>query len=267
MNDWSYGGAWPTLMVEPTREDPMFRSRRLLSLTAVAFAFVLIAGCGGSSVDGGGEDPAPEDEVAVSDEGNSEADHSEDMEMPVDGDAAGAEHEDIEDHGDGAHAEGDDGQTDHDDADDHEEADHEEADHEEAEHESGTIHEGGDIPEDARVIFATINEWEFDLASESVKAGETIVFRVNNAGIFEHEFRLSNAHRIDEHIAAGHEDHSDEGGGHHGETGDVLMVVPPGGVGELVVTFPDDTTIFTNVVCLFPDHYEMGMSAEFEYES
>jgi len=31
------------------------------------------------------------------------------------------------------------------------------------------------------------------------------------------------------------------------------------------VTFPEDTTLFTEVACLLPGHYEAGMAADIEY--
>ena len=71
----------------------------------------------------------------------------------------------------------------------------------------------------------------------------------------------------DRHIASGHEDHADDpgDGGHHSEDGDIMIELEPGAVGELIVTFPTDTSVFTEVACLIPGHYEGGMKAPVDY--
>ena len=98
----------------------------------------------------------------------------------------------------------------------------------------------------------------------NVTAGETITFRVSNDGNLVHEFRLSNAHRIEEHIAEGHQGHGDENGGHHGDV-DVTLELAAGDSGELTVTFPEDATLFTEIACLIPGHYEAGMKGTLHY--
>lgn len=226
----------------------MFKPHRAMKGFPIAFALVLVAGaCGGSSADVEAPD-AGGDTIAVEEVTTTEAvaadDHSEEMDEHMEGD----------DHEESEHMEGGEG-------DGHEEEGHGGGD--------GNIVDPEDAPEDARVVFVTMNEWGYDPQSFTAKAGETVVFRINNAGIFAHEFRLSNAHRIEEHIASGHEGHGDGDeageGGHHSEDGDIMIELEPGAVGELVVTFPTDTSVFTEVVCLIPDHYENGMFAELTY--
>lgn len=111
----------------------------------------------------------------------------------------------------------------------------------------------------------TVTEFEFEPTSFEVAAGQTVKFVVKNDGVIEHEFRASNEHRIEEHIAAGHEDHEDEGGHHEG--GDIIVLVQPGETEELVITFPEDMTMYTEIACLLPGHYEAGMKAELTYTS
>lgn len=111
----------------------------------------------------------------------------------------------------------------------------------------------------------TMTEFAFEPTSFEVVAGQTIKFVIKNDGLIEHEFRASNAHRIEEHIAAGHEDHDDEGGHHEG--GDIIVLVQPGDTEELVMTFPNDMTMYTEIACLLPGHYEAGMKAELSYTS
>ena len=115
-----------------------------------------------------------------------------------------------------------------------------------------------------RTVDIVLTDFAFEPEQLEVSGGETIKFVVVNEGAVDHEFRLSNAHRIEEHLASGHEDHGDEGG-HHSEGGDVYVVVEPGQVGELVVTFPEDTTVYTATACLLPGHYEAGMVGTIVY--
>ncbi len=129
-----------------------------------------------------------------------------------------------------------------------------------------------------RAIEISMTEFAFGVDPLEVAAGETIEFVVTNAGVVPHEFRLSNAHRIEDHIASGHEGHMDDGmaddmddgkdeaeaEGHH-EDGDIVMLLEAGETSTIMVTFPDDTTLFTELACLIPGHYEAGMTTEIAY--
>ncbi len=61
-----------------------------------------------------------------------------------------------------------------------------------------------------RVVEVEMTEFAIDSASFEFTPGETVEFIVTNSGVVEHEFRLSNQDRVDEHVAGGHADH-DEG--------------------------------------------------------
>jgi uncharacterized cupredoxin-like copper-binding protein len=115
-----------------------------------------------------------------------------------------------------------------------------------------------------RVVEITMTEFAFEPDRVEVHAGETVRFLVVNEGRVEHELRLSNPHRVEEHLASGHDDHEEEGG-HHEEDGDVFIELQPGETGELVVDFPEDTTVYTEMVCLLPGHYEAGMVGDLDY--
>ena len=129
-----------------------------------------------------------------------------------------------------------------------------------------------------RAIEISLTEFAFGVDPLEVAAGETIEFVVTNAGVVPHEFRLSNAHRIEDHIASGHEGHMDDGmaedmddakdeeeaEGHH-EDGDIVVLLEAGETSTIMVTFPDDTTLFTELACLIPGHYEAGMHTEIAY--
>lgn len=124
-----------------------------------------------------------------------------------------------------------------------------------------------------RVVDVVMTDFAFDADAFDFEftPGETVEFAVVNAGVVLHEFRLSNEHRIEEHMADGHDDHDEdsetaEPDGHH-ENGDVVLTLEAGESGTMVVTFPDDVETFTQVACLLPGHYEAGMYSELAYSA
>jgi uncharacterized cupredoxin-like copper-binding protein len=119
-----------------------------------------------------------------------------------------------------------------------------------------------------RVVEIVMTDFAFDADPLQVEPGETIEFVVVNAGVVLHEFRLSNAHRIEEHLNDGHDDHDDttEADGHH-ENGDVVLTLEAGETGTMTVTFPEDSDLFTEVACLIPGHYEAGMHSGIAYSA
>ena len=151
-----------------------------------------------------------------------------------------------------------------------------------------------------RVLEVELSEFAIAADSFEFAPGETIEFVVTNAGVVQHEFRLSNQDRVDEHVAGGHEDHDegamtdeemaamddedadhdegamtdeemaamdDEGADHdddgHGEEADdAVLILEAGTTGTLVFTFPDNDHDYTAAVCLIPGHYEAGMTSD-----
>jgi uncharacterized cupredoxin-like copper-binding protein len=188
-------------------------------------------------------DPAPEtapevepDQMAVVEEVAVEdtSDHADD-----------GDHDEADDHADDGHD---------DEADDHADDSHDD--------EAGAAPMAdGDLDVEVELV---LTDFAFDGPAMEFSPGETVRFHLENAGLIEHEFRLSNQHRIDEHIAGGHEGHGDEEG-HHGETGDVVVLLEPGASTTVDITFPDDVSVYTVVACLLPDHYEAGMWMPLEY--
>jgi uncharacterized cupredoxin-like copper-binding protein len=164
-------------------------------------------------------------------------------------------------------------------ADDHADDDHAEVadDHADDDH-AEEVSDDDHADEADRAIEISMTEFAFGVDALEVAATETIEFVVTNAGVVPHEFRLSNAHRIEDHIASGHEGHMDDGmaddmddgkdeaeaEGHH-EDGDIVMLLEAGETSTIMVTFPDDTTLFTELACLIPGHYEAGMTTEIAY--
>ena len=120
----------------------------------------------------------------------------------------------------------------------------------------------GAVESDSRSVDVFMDEFSFSPAEIDVSAGETITFTVTNSGAIVHEFRLSNPHRIEEHMADGHNDHNDVS---HHEDGDVYIELDPGETGQITVTFSDDVTFFTEAACLIPGHYEAGMTVPLAY--
>lgn len=137
--------------------------------------------------------------------------------------------------------------------------------HDDAPAEGDQSNAAGDEAASGRVVQIIMDDFTFEPAVLTVTAGETITFVVVNEGVVPHELRLSNAHRIEEHLASGHDDHGDDGDEGHHDDGDVFIELEPGMTGELVVTFPEDQTVFTEMACLLPGHYEAGMLGPIEY--
>lgn len=236
----------------------MAAMRTHLARFAALFVFALIAAsCGGSSADP--VDAASPAADAVT-ESTTLAPPT--TEAPDDTMDDGME--------DGHETDDTDGAEDHegDDTEGHEDEFHDDEGHDdEGQEDDGHSDEGEmvEVPEDARVEFVFMNEYGYEPEVFTAKPGETVVYRIMNTGFFPHEFRLSNAHRVEEHIESGHEGHGEEGG-HHGDHGDIVLELEPGRSGELVVTYPMDETLYTLVVCLLPDHYEQGMHTTLTYE-
>lgn len=116
-----------------------------------------------------------------------------------------------------------------------------------------------------RVIEVDMTEFAFAADSFAFTPGETVKFVVTNSGVAEHEFRLSNQDRVDEHIAGGHDDHDeapddDDEAAHEAGAEDVVLVLAAGETGTLVFTFPENDHDYTAIVCLIPGHYEAGMT-------
>ncbi|MCH7668129.1 MAG: hypothetical protein IIC71_02845 [Acidobacteria bacterium] len=141
-----------------------------------------------------------------------------------------------------------------------------------------------------RVIEIELTEFAIAGSSFTFTPGETVEFVVTNSGVVEHEFRLSNADRVEEHLAGGHEDHDDsaieedhddaamedmdkdesdhdDGDAHDEEAEDAVLLLAAGETGTMEFTFPDNAEDYTAAVCLIPGHYEAGMATDLSFES
>ncbi len=91
--------------------------------------------------------------------------------------------------------------------------------------------------------------------------GETVQFNVSNAGVVEHEFRLSNQDRVDEtRESTDVATIADES-----EPEDAILLLAGGESGTMTFTFPDNVEDYTMAVCLVPGHYEAGMATDLSY--
>ena len=162
---------------------------------------------------------------------------------------------------------------------------------------AGTLPEEAPTTEEAATVEATgdhgrviaVELTEFAIGAESFEfiPGETVEFLITNSGVVEHEFRLSNQDRVDEHIAGGHDDHDegamsdeemaamededadhdDDEADHEDGADDVVLVLAAGESGTLVFTVPDNDHDYTAAVCLIPGHYEAGMTTDLSYDA
>lgn len=141
----------------------------------------------------------------------------------------------------------DDSMTDHSmDDDAHDDDAHDNGDHDDGAHDDDVVASG-----DAdRVIVVAMTEFAFEPEAFSLTPGETVEFVLTNDGVIEHEFRLTTAHEVEEHIEGGHDDHHDDE--------PLALTVAAGETVSWVVTIPGEVEL---VACLIPGHFEAGMKA------
>lgn len=108
-----------------------------------------------------------------------------------------------------------------------------------------------------RTIDVTLREFEFSPSSFSFQRGETVGFRVTNAGAVTHEFRLTTDENVAQIVAAREQD--DEAAASL-DASELLDEVAPAETREILVTF-DDQAQYNTLVCLIPGHREAGMQA------
>lgn len=91
----------------------------------------------------------------------------------------------------------------------------------------------------------------FEPAELAVGQGETVLFKVTNAGVLDHEIVLGTAARNHAHMMemAGTSDM------HHDDPN--ALRLSPGDSGELAWTFENDGTF--QFACLIPGHFDAGM--------
>ena len=128
----------------------------------------------------------------------------------------------------------------------------------------------------SRTIEVTLHDNYYEPETIEVKAGETVRFRIRNAGEFVHEFNIGTAEMHASHqdemmmmmehgvlmpdhvdMAAAKAMQASMGHGMHDEPNSVLL--EPGKSGEIVWTFPKDADVAIEFACNVPGHYQSGM--------
>jgi uncharacterized cupredoxin-like copper-binding protein len=132
----------------------------------------------------------------------------------------------------------------------------------------------------SRTVEVAMFDNYYEPESIAVKAGETIRFKIRNAGALVHEFNIGTAamhaahagemqmmvdhgvlhpDRIDRKAAA--QMQKTMGHGMHNDPNSVLL--EPGKTGEVIWTFPKDATVALEFGCNVPGHYGAGMHGRF----
>lgn len=145
----------------------------------------------------------------------------------------------------------------------------------------GAIGEAGKASDVTRTITVTMMDNLYDPENITVKAGETIRFKIVNKGEFLHEFGLGTAAMHKKHqaemmkmwehgmIEADRINHDkmkmDHGDGHamkHDDPNSILL--EPGKSGEIIWKFTKPTKL--EFACNIPGHYESGMMGEIRFK-
>lgn len=132
-----------------------------------------------------------------------------------------------------------------------------------------------------RTIDVVMQDNYYEPESIEVKPGETIRFRIRNAGDFVHEFNIGTAEMHEGHqgemqmmvdhgvLMPDHIDHAaakamqaSMGHGEHNDPNSAL--IEPGKTAEITWTFPEHMEATIEFACNVPGHYGSGMVGEFE---
>ena len=215
-------------------------------LLALLFALVFVIAACGDDTGGASADDAPTTTAPAADAHEEGDEHAEDVHEDE------AAHEEGDEHAEEAHED---------------EAAHEEGD-EHAEEISGEFVSAEFVPEAVGEVTSeytvTLTDFSYHPDVLDLTPGETVRFTLINEGLLGHEFRLTTEHKAEEHIAAGHDDHGEEGG-HHEENADIIVNVFPGETRVVELTLPGDPVAIDHTACLIPGHYEAGMFALIEF--
>ena len=115
----------------------------------------------------------------------------------------------------------------------------------------------GKAEEVTRTVAITMNDMSFTPDRLQVTVGETIRFRITNAGAVEHDFTLGDAATQAVHRQA-MEKAGEEGHPHHHHHGGNAVMLAPGATGEVIWTFTKPGPLEFD--CNVPGHFEAGMA-------
>ncbi len=123
-----------------------------------------------------------------------------------------------------------------------------------AEHANFSFGEPADAADADRVIdIDAHDDFSFDPTAIEVKVGETVTFRVTNAGKLPHDFTLGDADTQDDHDAEMASMSMD----HMGADEDNAVTLDVGATKDLTWTFTESGEILMG--CHIPGHYAAGM--------
>lgn len=142
----------------------------------------------------------------------------------------------------------------------------------------------GDLSDATRTVEVVMHDNYFEPETISVTAGETVLFRIVNAGSLVHEFNIGTpaahvAHMpemqmmvdhgvlLPDRIDHGMADAMTESMGHdmhHNIPNSVLL--EPGQSAEIAWAFPQASDVTIEFACTVPGHYDAGMVGPFEME-
>lgn len=144
---------------------------------------------------------------------------------------------------------------------------------------AASVGKPGTAGPNTRTIEIKLGDMFFEPERISVRPGETVRFVVSNTGEVLHEFNIGTAamhaaHQKEMEAMAAQGiitdtgiDHTKMHGGHMGADGKPMMhddpnavLLPPGGTGEIVWTFPNATDL--EFACNLPGHSDAGMTGK-----
>jgi uncharacterized cupredoxin-like copper-binding protein len=132
----------------------------------------------------------------------------------------------------------------------------------------------------SRTVNIVMHDNYYEPESIAVKAGETIRFKIRNAGEFVHEFNIGTPDMHMDHqdemqmmvdmdvllpdridLAAAKKMQASMGHGMHDDPNSALL--EPGKSAEIIWTFPEDDDAVLEFGCNVPGHYGSGMVGDF----
>jgi uncharacterized cupredoxin-like copper-binding protein len=124
-------------------------------------------------------------------------------------------------------------------------------------------HPGDPADADRTIDIEALDTLKFEPDSVTVKAGETVTFRVHNAGQNDHEFVLGTQEEQQEHEQE-MQQMAESGSGMHMEDEANALDIPAGETKEITWTFTDAGEMIYG--CHEPAHYDAGMKGTITVE-
>ena len=153
--------------------------------------------------------------------------------------------------------------NDHSHGSDNDQVNHDHGDQNNMDHHGYAFGDAGNPEKADRTIEILMTDNQYDLPELGVNEGETVHFKIKNAGQQIHEFTIGTTamheqHQDEmlEHISSGHMTMTDKGHGSGHDHANSLLL-NPGEQGELTWTFAKAENL--EFACNVPGHYQSGM--------